>query len=268
MAPGLLVHLILLLSLQTLTIQAADTCPEVKVVGLEGSDKLSILRGCPGLPGDPGQKGELGTPGAQGPPGPPGSAGPKGRNGEPSQPESCTTGPRSCMELRTRGHTLSGWHTIYLPDCRPLTVLCDMHTDGGGWIVFQRRIDGSVDFYRDWAEYKRGFGSQLGEFWLGNDNIHSLTAEGTSELRVDRDSLKAQDNNFFTTKDQDNDQYSSGNCAQTYKGAWWYASCHSTNLNGLYLGGSHASSADGINWYSGKGYNYSYKMSEMKLRPT
>lgn len=44
-------------------------------------------------------------------------------------------GPRTCKELLTRGHFLSGWHTIYLPDCRPLTVLCDMDTDGGGWTV-------------------------------------------------------------------------------------------------------------------------------------
>uniref|UniRef100_A0A7N5P0C5 Fibrinogen C-terminal domain-containing protein n=1 Tax=Ailuropoda melanoleuca TaxID=9646 RepID=A0A7N5P0C5_AILME len=51
--------------------------------------------------------------------------------------------------------------------------------------VFQRRSDGSVDFFRDWATYRQGFGSQLGEFWLGNDNVHALTAQGTSELRVD-----------------------------------------------------------------------------------
>lgn len=44
-------------------------------------------------------------------------------------------GPRDCKELLTRGHFLSGWHTVYLPDCRPLVVLCDMHTDGGGWTV-------------------------------------------------------------------------------------------------------------------------------------
>uniref|UniRef100_A0A8D1GFZ4 Fibrinogen C-terminal domain-containing protein n=1 Tax=Sus scrofa TaxID=9823 RepID=A0A8D1GFZ4_PIG len=186
-------QLLLFLSFQTLAAQAADTCPEVKVVGLEGSDKLSILRGCPGLPGAAGPKGEAGANGPKGERGSPGvvgkagPAGPKGdrgekgargEKGEPGQLQSCATGPRTCKELLTRGHFLSGWHTIYLPDCQPLTVLCDMDTDGGGWTVFQRRSDGSVDFYRDWAAYKRGFGSQLGEFWLGNDHIHALTAQG------------------------------------------------------------------------------------------
>ncbi|XP_010371064.1 ficolin-2 isoform X1 [Rhinopithecus roxellana] len=287
-------------------VQAADTCPEVKVVGLEGSDKLTILRGCPGLPGAPGPKGEAGTDGKRGErglPGPPGKAGPPGSKGAPGEPQPCLTGPRTCKDLLDRGHFLSGWHTIYLPDCRPLTVLCDMDTDGGGWTVFQRRMDGSVDFYRDWAAYKQGFGSRLGEFWLGNDNIHALTAQGTSELRVDLvdfednhqfakyrsfkvadeeekynlvlgafvegsagDSLTSHNNHSFSTKDQDND-LNTRNCAVMYQGAWWYRTCHVSNLNGRYLRGAHDSFANGINWKSGKGYNYSYKVSEMKVRP-
>lgn len=204
--------------------------------------------------------------------------------------------------MLTRGYFLTGWYTIYLPDCRPLTVLCDMDTDGGGWTVFQRRIDGTVDFFRDWTSYKQGFGSQLGEFWLGNDNIHALTTQGTNELRVDLadfdgnhdfakyssfqiqgeaekyklilgnflgggagDSLTSQNNMLFSTKDQDNDQGSS-NCAVRYHGAWWYSDCHTSNLNGLYLRGLHKSYANGVNWKSWKGYNYSYKVSEMKVR--
>ena len=60
-----------------------------------------------------------------------------------------------------------------------------MRTDGGGWAVFQRRQDGSVDFYRGWSDYKAGFGQLTAEFWLGNDKIHRLTASRPSSLRVE-----------------------------------------------------------------------------------
>lgn len=72
---------------------------------------------------------------------------------------------------------------------------------------------------------------------------------------------------FFSTKDQDNDS-SPSNCAEKYGGGWWHSKCHLSNLNGFYLRGAHETFANGVNWKSGKGYNYSYQVSEMKVRPT
>ena len=64
-------------------------------------------------------------------------------------------------------------------------MFCDQTTVGEGWLVFQKRLDGSVDFYRGWTEYKNGFGNLSGEFWLGLDKIHRLTSSGKYKLRVD-----------------------------------------------------------------------------------
>ena len=69
----------------------------------------------------------------------------------------------------------------------------------------------------------------------------------------------------FSTKDQDNDMWNA-NCATSFRGAWWYKECHNSNLNGMYLGGSHTSFADGIEWRAWKGYYYSLKSTKMMIR--
>ncbi|CAH3183143.1 unnamed protein product, partial [Porites lobata] len=133
-------------------------------------------------------------------------------------------------------------YTIDPDGTGPFDVFCDQTTAGGGWIVFQKRLDGSVDFYRGWTDYKVGFGTA-------------------------GDSLSAHRGLPFTTQDQDNDRHKTVNCAVSHKGGWWYGSCHSSNLNGLYLHGQHSSYADGVNWFAWKGYKYSAKRAEMKIRP-
>ncbi|KAK5598949.1 hypothetical protein CRENBAI_001508 [Crenichthys baileyi] len=71
-----------------------------------------------------------------------------------------------------------------------IQVYCDMDSEGGRWTVFQRRMDGSVNFYRPWVEYKRGFGNAASEYWLGLDNIHELTHLRNHELMVDMEDFE------------------------------------------------------------------------------
>ncbi|CAH1252210.1 TNR [Branchiostoma lanceolatum] len=213
--------------------------------------------------------------------------------------------PQDCQDILDNDETTpSGVYMVYPRDnLGGFLVYCDMDTDGGGWTLFQRRQDGTVDFYRDWADYKTGFPSNLnGEFWLGNDNLYRLAVQKVYRLRVDMEdvegntayaaydtfaispesqnytlhigtysgtagnSLAYHDGQPFSTKDRDNDEHPTS-CAQWFKGAWWYSNCHNSNLNGLYHLGPHESAADGVNWYYWKMNYYSLKCTEMKIRP-
>ena len=58
--------------------------------------------------------------------------------------------------------TSSGVYTINPDGGKPMQVLCDMVTDGGGWAVFQKRLDGSVDFFLGWNRTK-----MVLEIWTG-----------------------------------------------------------------------------------------------------
>ena len=92
---------------------------------------------------------------------------------------------KNCAEFYKSGKRRDGVYTIKPDNLSAFDVFCDQTTAGGGWTVFQKRFDGSVDFYLNWSDYKHGFGDLSGEFWLGNDKIHRLTSDDNNMLRVD-----------------------------------------------------------------------------------
>ncbi len=213
-----------------------------------------------------------------------------------------------CSDIAAQGPYSSGVYTITpwddLGNKGSFKVYCDMKADNAGWTVFQKRINGSVDFYRDWNEYKNGFGDLDGEFWLGLDRLNRLTSTRVSwQLKVELedfegntayamyddfhigdestqfqlsigsysgtagDSLTYHAGMKFSTKDSNNDVSSGGTCATSHKGAWWYNRCHSSNLNGPYLE-SAQSTSNAITWYYWKTRHIALKKAEMKIRPT
>ncbi|CAH1798441.1 unnamed protein product [Owenia fusiformis] len=168
---------------------------------------------------------------------------------------------------------------------------CSQHSDGtayiatsdlntfqtkckGGWLVFANRFDGSVDFNKNWTEYRNGFGNIDGEYFLGLKNIRSILKQGKYKLRVELTAwpeqqsqtryadysdfnIGSEDNGFkltalgysgtardslyhsytmkFSTKDVDHDTVGHGSCAHMYSGAWWYNRCTRANLFGNYM---------------------------------
>ncbi|XP_043120175.1 microfibril-associated glycoprotein 4-like [Puntigrus tetrazona] len=190
----------------------------------------------------------------------------------------CKFMPVDCSEIYNSGQKISGIYPIYPVDDVPVWVYCQMISDGnaadrGGWTVIQRRMDGSVNFFRPWNQYKRGFGNIESEYWLGLENMYQLTRDRKYMLRVDledfegnkafaqyssfsvgpeadgyrlsvsgftdggaQDAMSFHDGQKFSTfdKDQDSDNV---NCARQYLGAFWYKNCYGTNPNGVYLWG-------------------------------
>ena len=136
-----------------------------------------------------------------------------------------STAKKNCAELYKSGEKLSGVYTIDPDGSGAFDVFCDQKTAGGGWTVFQKRLDGSVDFYRGWNDYKRGFGNLNGEFWLGLDKIHRLT-KTRSKLRVDLEdttgnTVYAEYNMFAVTSETTKYQLSLG--SYSGKDLIWFA---------------------------------------------
>ncbi|XP_063076438.1 angiopoietin-related protein 1b [Engraulis encrasicolus] len=225
---------------------------------------------------------------------------------KPPEGNFSSEGPyRDCFQAMQAGHSTSRVYVLR-PDGseQPMQAWCEHDLDNGGWTVIQRRKDGSVNFFRNWDSYKKGFGNMDGEYWLGLENIYSLGKQGDYRLLIEMedwmekkvyaeyssfhlepesesyrlrlgtyqgnagDSLTSHNGKQFTTLDRDKDAFA-GNCAHFHKGGWWYNACGQANLNGVwYTGGVYRSKhQDGIFWADYGGGFYSLKAIRMMIRP-
>ncbi|XP_023031419.1 ficolin-2 isoform X2 [Drosophila willistoni] len=201
-------------------------------------------------------------------------------------------------------HSWLGPFKIALPGLEPFEILCDYEITGAGYTVIASRSNVELNFFRNWTEYKRGFGNYSGDFFIGLDKLHAITKSQPYELyihledfegntrfaRYDEfyiesenalyklstlgtytgdagDSLGAHKGKNFTTYDNDNNSEEKNNCAIGQFGAWWFGGCPASNLFGMYYAGQPASYPTGIVWYYWRGTTYSYKTMKMLLRP-
>ncbi|KAL1404773.1 hypothetical protein pipiens_005230 [Culex pipiens pipiens] len=158
-------------------------------------------------------------------------------------------------------------------------------TAGGGWLVFQQRLDGSVNFGRSGSEYRGGFGTvdPRSEFWLGLEVLHQLTKNAHYELVIElRDEnghygyarysqfvvageadryklttlgsytgtigsqLVISRNEPFYARDDVNSGDGSASCGWNHGGGWWYYECRHSMLNGPFK--RNDSTRKGIFW--------------------
>ncbi|XP_059371373.1 microfibril-associated glycoprotein 4-like isoform X2 [Carassius carassius] len=212
---------------------------------------------------------------------------------------------KDCYDIYVSGYSISGVYIITTID-GPVQVYCEMEAvekiEKGHWLVFLRRMDGEVNFFRRWESYKKGFGNKTCEHWLGLEFLHELTTRYQYKLRVDLEDFegkkaysvydsfsvgseatgyKLQVSGFvdggagqtfiyhnglkFSTFDKDN---SGANCAKKYsQGGFWYNGCDYTNPTGLYWWGKDDNNLmSGPFWYYWKNNYKSLKAVTMKIR--
>ncbi|XP_067939581.1 angiopoietin-related protein 1-like [Watersipora subatra] len=206
-----------------------------------------------------------------------------------------------CQDAFDKGERKSGAVYVLRPDpsWRLVRAICQFDDDSG-WTVIQKRLDGSVDFYRGWSDYVDGFGYLDREYWMGLDAIYYLTRTNKklsiyleahdgdsrtanySTFYIDHadfdytvhvggytgnagDSLTSHNKQRFSTFDHDNDYKSDVNCALIHEGAWWYKSCIPSNLNGPWIEGGNCARGKGIIWSNWKPQEYSLRIVYMKL---
>ena len=175
------------------------------------------------------------------------------------------------------------------------SLLCKPEPDG--WLVWLRRVDGSVLFNRTWDEYAAGFGDPDGNYWLGLEKLHLLTGTGRwFKLRVEMGSwhypyiewaqyddfsignnttiYQLQVDGFTGNTSSDGLWYNRGkvfsttsSCASSFAGGggWWYGSCSQT-FHTAVIGGPGDSYVPYMWWHSAFGtLNQALKHMTLKI---
>uniref|UniRef100_A0A182WFN6 Fibrinogen C-terminal domain-containing protein n=1 Tax=Anopheles minimus TaxID=112268 RepID=A0A182WFN6_9DIPT len=205
----------------------------------------------------------------------------------------------SCQEAPTM---VSDVYSIKPPasSLAPFPVYCEQNYRKGGWIVLSRRFDGRLNFTRNWIDYRDGFGTPGGEYWLGLEKMHRITGTDYFQLLVQlkdydgtvktalydefeigneatgyrlhlgafvegsaKDSMRTSVGMKFSTPDRDNDEHP-GSCAEYYASGWWFRTCMNANLNGLYRQFDPNNAT--MNWFSFRDDLQGLKEATMMIR--
>ncbi|XP_034055700.1 fibrinogen-like protein 1 [Gymnodraco acuticeps] len=142
-----------------------------------------------------------------------------------------------------------------LSDGKNLVKIDLMDWDGKRSYAFYNnfRITDEADKYR--LQYGL-YSGQAGDALTGGGGMVEQWSAGLSGMQ-------------FSTRDQDNDRYVQGSCAQENKAGWWFNRCHAANLNGnFYRKGKYKGQQDnGVVWGTWRGLWYSLRHTAMKVRP-
>uniref|UniRef100_A0A0K8RGR8 Putative ficolin/ixoderin n=1 Tax=Ixodes ricinus TaxID=34613 RepID=A0A0K8RGR8_IXORI len=213
----------------------------------------------------------------------------------------------SQIKMRERSSTLTKYKIN--PLGTPVDAACDMETDGGGWTVIQRRTEYEAydnNFEKKERDYERGFTTQGGALWIGNQILHVLTSfpDNQQVLRIELtrkgqrptvvyynkfrvgsekekykltigdyqgppgyDALSYHNGAEFTIKESMTQSPDKDKCSDRLSGGWWFRTCNEANLNGRKFKSPSAIRALGITWHiEDKPESYKYIYDRVEMK--
>uniref|UniRef100_A0A3B3ZX19 Fibrinogen C-terminal domain-containing protein n=1 Tax=Periophthalmus magnuspinnatus TaxID=409849 RepID=A0A3B3ZX19_9GOBI len=146
-------------------------------------------------------------------------------------------------------------HSLLSKGCKNLVKIDLMDWDGHrNWAFYENfRLSAESDKYR--LQYGQ-YSGKAGDALTGGGGMVEQWSACLSGMQ-------------FSTRDQDNDRYHQGSCAQENQAGWWFNRCHAANLNGKYYRkGKYSGQLDnGVVWGTWRGLWYSLRHTAIKVRP-